>query len=323
MAIFSLHFAHKTILMPVEEGVVFKSTGSWYTVKTTSGAVIPCKIKGKLRIEGFKSTNPVAVGDKVLIDNVENASVITELLDRKNYIIRRSINLSKQTHILAANIDQAFIMVTLVLPETAMEFVDRFLAVAEAYNIPATIILNKYDLYTEEFNELVQFWKTVYGTTQYQIVDVSVKTDLNTNLLKEMLKDKVTLIAGNSGVGKSSLIQKYIPDIPIRVGEISDYHLSGKHTTTFAEMFELPFGGSIIDTPGIKGFGLYDTDKYEVSHFFPEIFSASSNCQFYNCLHVNEPNCAVLKSVDEGSVHWSRYRSYLSILDDSKSKYRQ
>lgn len=308
--------------MPIEEGVVIKSTGSWYTVKTLSGSVVPCKIKGKLRIEGYKSTNPIAVGDKVLIDNITNASVITELLDRKNYIVRKSINLSKQTHILASNIDQAFIIVTLVLPETSMEFVDRFLAVTEAYNIPATIILNKYDLYTEEFDEMIRFWKSVYETTKYSIIDVSVKTGLNLDYLKELLSGKVSLIAGNSGVGKSSLIKKYIPENEIRVGALSDYHLSGKHTTTFAEMFDLPFGGSVIDTPGIKGFGLYDTDKYEVSHYFPEIFHESSKCQFYNCLHINEPNCAVLRAVDEETIHWSRYRSYLSILEDSKSKYR-
>lgn len=308
--------------MPIEEGVVFKSTGSWYMVKTSSGAIVPCKIKGKLRIEGFKSTNPVAVGDKVLIDNIENASVITELLDRKNYIIRKSINLSKQTHIIAANLDQAFIMVTLVLPETSMEFVDRFLAVSEAYNVPATIILNKYDLYTSEFDAMIRFWKDVYSSANYTIVDVSVKTGLNMEMVKEKLTGKVTLVAGNSGVGKSSFIQSFIPESQIRIGNISEYHLSGKHTTTFAEMYDLPFGGSIIDTPGIKGFGLYDTDKSEVSHYFPEIFNASSECQFYNCLHINEPNCAVLKKVEEEAIHWSRYKSYLSILEDTKSKYR-
>lgn len=308
--------------MPIEEGVVFKSTGSWYIVKTLTGDLVPCKIKGKLRIEGFKSTNPIAVGDKVMIDNIANASVITELLDRKNYIIRKSINLSKQTHILASNLDQAFVMVTLVLPETQMEFIDRFLAVTEAYNIPATIILNKYDLYTEEFSEMIKFWKSVYETTKYQMIDLSVKTGLNVEHIKELLTGKTTLIAGNSGVGKSSLIQTLIPDSVIRIGKISDYHLTGKHTTTFAEMFELPSGGAVIDTPGIKGFGLYDTDKYEVSHFFPEIFDISSSCQFDNCLHINEPKCAVLKAVDDGLIHWSRYKSYLSILDDSKSKYR-
>jgi ribosome biogenesis GTPase len=308
--------------MPIEEGIVVKSTGSWYTVKTASGEIVPCKIKGKLRIEGFISTNPLAVGDKVLVENVENASVITELLDRKNYIIRKSINLSKQTHILAANLDQAFIMVTLVLPETSMEFIDRFLAVTEAYNIPVKIILNKYDLYSEEFSAMLQFWKSVYETTNYEIIDVSVKTGLNLAYVKDLLTDRVTLIAGNSGVGKSSLIQELIPASQVRVGALSDYHLSGKHTTTFAEMYELPFGGSIIDTPGIKGFGLYGADKYEISHYFPEIFSKSSKCQFDNCLHVNEPNCAIIKAVEEGTIHWSRYKSYQSILEDSKSRYR-
>lgn len=308
--------------MPLEEGVVFKSTGSWYTVKTASGSIVPCKIKGKLRIEGFKSTNPVAVGDRVLIDNIENAAVIVELLDRKNYIIRKSTNLSKQTHILAANLDQAFIIVTLILPETQMEFIDRFLAVTEAYNIPAKIILNKFDLYTEEFDEMLRFWRSVYETTKYSIIDISAKTGKNLDYLRELLADKTTLIAGNSGVGKSSIIKKYIPDAQLKIGEISEYHLSGKHTTTFAEMFELPFGGSIIDTPGIKGFGLYDTDKQDVSHFFPEIFHASAGCKFDNCLHINEPNCAVINAVDEGKIHWSRYRSYLSILEDSP-KYRK
>jgi ribosome biogenesis GTPase len=310
--------------MPIEEGIVFKSTGSWYTVKTKSGNFLSCKIKGKLRIEGYKSTNPVAVGDKIKVELIDNESgVITELLDRKNYIIRKSINLSKQTHIIAANIDQAFIMVTLVLPETPPEFVDRFLAVAEAYNIPSKIILNKTDLYTEEFTELKNFWKSVYSAANYEIIEISVNKGLNIEEVKQMLHNKTTLIAGNSGVGKSSLIQKLIPESSIKIGEISEYHLSGKHTTTFAEMYELPFGGSVIDTPGIKGFGLYDTDKHEVSHYFPEIFNVSENCQFYNCLHVNEPNCAVIKAVEEGSIHWSRYRSYLSILEDSKSKYRQ
>jgi ribosome biogenesis GTPase len=201
--------------MPIEEGVVFKSTGSWYIVKTSSGTLVPCKIKGKLRIEGFISTNPVAVGDKVLIDNIDNASVITELLDRKNYIIRKSINLSKQTHIIAANIDQAFIMVTLILPETSMEFVDRFLAVTEAYNIPVKIILNKCDLYTSEFDAMIKFWKDVYNSANYSIVEVSVKTGLNMDQVKEELTGKVTLIAGNSGVGKSSFIQSFIPESQI------------------------------------------------------------------------------------------------------------
>lgn len=309
--------------MPNEEGIVFKSTGSWYTVKTISGSFIQCKIKGKLRTEGYKSTNPVAVGDNVLIESAEDGSsaVITELLDRKNYIIRKSINLSKQTHIIAANVDQAFIIATLVLPETPMEFVDRFLAVAEAYNIPSKIILNKSDLYTEEFSEMRKFWNSVYKSS-YDLIEVSANTGYNVNALKELLTSKTTLMAGNSGVGKSSLIKKLVPESAIKIGEISEYHLSGKHTTTFAEMYELPFGGRIIDTPGIKGFGLYDTDKYEVSHYFPEIFNVSKDCQFYNCLHTNEPNCAVIKAVEDGSIHWSRYRSYLSILEDSKSKYR-
>lgn len=310
--------------MLIEEGIVYKSTGSWYTVKIGTGEFVPCNIKGKLRIEGYKSTNPVAAGDKVSLEMSDDKSsgVITDLLDRKNYIIRKSINLSKQTHILAANLDQAFIIVTLVLPETAMEFVDRFLAVTEAYNVPAKIILNKADLYTEEFNELISFWRSVYESSGYPILEVSVNTGQNLDKIHDLLKDKVTLIAGNSGVGKSSLIQKMNPDQNIRIGKISDYHLSGKHTTTFAEMFDLPFGGKVIDTPGIKGFGLYDTDKNEVSHFFPEIFMVSKDCQFYNCLHVNEPKCAVIKAVEVGSIPWSRYRSYLSILDDTKSKYR-
>ncbi len=310
--------------MLIEKGIVFKSTGSWYTVKTETGKFVQCKIKGKLRIEGFKSTNPVAVGDNVLVELTDDGTtvVITELLDRKNYIVRKSINLSKQTHILAANLDQAFVMVTLVLPETPMEFVDRFLAITEAYNIPSTILLNKFDLYVEGFEELLEFWNSVYSSTKYSIIDLSVNTGHNMDLLEGLLKDKTTLIAGNSGVGKSSLIKKLIPENQIKVGALSDYHLSGKHTTTFAEMYELPFGGHIIDTPGIKGFGLYEIEKKEVSHYFPEIFLVSSKCQYYNCLHINEPKCAVIKAVENGTIHWSRYRSYLSILDDSKSKYR-
>ncbi len=310
--------------MPIEEGIVYKSTGSWYVVKTASNRFIECKIKGKLRIEGIKSTNPVAAGDKVIIETSlsDQTGVITNIVDRKNYIVRKSINLSKQSQILAANIDQALLMATLVLPETSTEFVDRFLAMAEAYNIPAIILLNKCDLYTQEFSELLNFWKEIYNTTNYKLLEISVGSGIQMEAVKNLLIDKVTLIAGNSGVGKSSLIKKLSPESQIRIGEISQYHHSGKHTTTFAEMYELPFGGAIIDTPGIKGFGLYDTAKTEIYHFFPEIFKVAEKCQFHNCLHINEPKCAVIEAVEKQTIHWSRYKSYLSILEDSKSKYR-
>jgi ribosome biogenesis GTPase / thiamine phosphate phosphatase len=309
--------------MPIEEGIVYKSTGSWYIIKTKSNNFLECNIKGKLRIEGFKSTNPIAVGDHVLVEtNNYKTGIITNLLERKNYIIRKSPNLSKQTHILAANLDQVIVIATLILPETSTEFIDRLLAVAEAYSIPATIVLNKFDLYTPEFSELLLFWKEIYNLTKYKLIETSVKTGFQLNIIKELLSNKITLISGNSGVGKSALINKLIPDADIRIGKLSEYHLSGKHTTTFAEMYELPDGGLIIDSPGIKGFGLYGVDKSEIYHFFPEIFNKAKDCQFHNCIHVNEPNCAVIEAVGKNEIHWCRYKSYLSILDDDKSKYR-
>lgn len=307
----------------VFNGIVFKSTGSQYLVKIEEIGIIECAIKGKLRIEGFKSTNPVAVGDSVQVELMtDKTGIIKDLNERKNYIIRKSSNLSKQTHILASNVDQAMIMATLVLPETPLEFIDRFLAVCEAYAIPSFILLNKSDLYTEEFDELITFWKDVYKNSNYPLIEISVTNNMNIGTLSDILKDKTTLIAGNSGVGKSSLIQKLCPDYAIRIGEISDYHLTGKHTTTFAEMFELPFGGKIIDTPGIKGFGLVKVEKNEIYHFFPEIFQVSKNCQYNNCLHINEPKCAVIEAVNKGEIHWSRYKSYLSIMEDTDEKYR-
>ncbi len=308
----------------MKKGLVIKSTGSWFTVKTEDGNIINCKIKGKIRTQDIKSTNPVAVGDWVEIEIVDSQTgVIFNIQERKNYLIRKASNLSKQSQVIAANLDRALLVVTLVFPETSLEFIDRFLATAEAYRIPVTIILNKTDLYENTLPGLVSDIHNMYEPIGYPVIETSVPLNKNLDLLKAVLLNKVCVMAGNSGVGKSTLINSIFPGLKLRTGEISDYHMKGKHTTTFAEMVELPEGGYIIDTPGIKGFGMVHMDKKEIYHFFPEIFKYASSCQYYNCLHMEEPKCAVKKAVEDGIIFASRYYSYQSIVNDQQTKYRK
>jgi ribosome biogenesis GTPase len=307
------------------EGTVIKSTGSWYYVEDLNGERWACKIKGKFRIKGIRTTNPVAVGDQVVFRIVQespNEGLITELRERKNYIIRKATKLSKESHIIAANIDQAIVMGTLAYPETFTLFIDRFLVTAEAYSIPAIILFNKTDLYDEAQMQKLDYLKEIYTSIGYGFYTMSIETGENLEQIKSVLQDKQSVISGNSGVGKSTLINKIIPDCNIKTKEVSNSHKTGKHTTTFAERYTLPFGGHIIDTPGIKGFGLVDMDKEEIYHFFPEIFDASLDCKFHNCLHKEEPGCNVKQKVEEGSIDAGRYDNYLRILEDNEDKYR-
>ena len=301
------------------EGIVIKSTGSFYTVKQDDGAIIQCKLKGKFKIEGLKATNPVVVGDRVGFKYLDDKTtgLINKIQKRKNYIIRKATKLSKLTHIVAANIDNAFLIVTLAEPRTSTGFIDRFLVTAEAYSIPTNIVFNKIDINDKELknrrNELIE----IYTKIGYKCYEVSALKEINIDILKEKMKDKINLFAGHSGVGKSELINKIEPGLSIQIGEISKVHNKGKHTTTFAEMHELSFGGYIIDTPGIKEFGLIDFYKEELFHYFPEIFRISSECQFHNCTHEHEPNCAVIRAVEEGIISETRYKNYINILTDS------
>lgn len=306
------------------EGLVVRNTGSWYTVKNSEGGLVDCKIKGNFRIKDIRSTNPISVGDKVEYTLAEDGSAwIFAISDRKNYIIRRSSNLSKYSQILAANLDLVALVVTINYPETSTVFIDRFLATAEAYQVPACLIINKTDRYDENEMDYAQSLKFLYETIGYPVYLVSALAKESLDELKDFLKDKITLISGNSGVGKSTIINQLIPHTEIRVGEISEYHNKGMHTTTFSEMFDLPHGGAIIDTPGIKGFGTIDMDTYEVGHFFKEIFEFSKKCRFNNCTHIHEPECAVLEALKNSYISESRYKSYLSILEDSLGeKYR-
>lgn len=303
----------------MKKGVVIKSTGSWYLVKQEDGTEINCNIRGKIRLDGIKSTNPVSVGDIVLLDN-EN--VIVDIEQRKNYIVRKSPNLSKQSHIIAANVDQAVIVVTINYPVTTTVFIDRFLTAAEAYRIPVSIIFNKTDRYKEEQLTELKELRDIYEKIGYPTYQISAKKDTEFNTIVDLLKDKTTVIAGHSGVGKSTLINRLQPGIKLKTNEISDSHQSGKHTTTFAEMHALDFGGYIIDTPGIRGFGLYHVEKEEIYHFFREIFTISGNCKYNNCLHINEPGCAVKEAVQKGDIAISRYNSYLNLYIDDNGKYR-
>ena len=307
------------------EGIVYKSTGSWYYVRDINGKTWACKVKGKFRIKGIRTTNPVAVGDKVEFKSIpegEREGLITELFDRENYIIRKATNLSRESHILAANIDQAIVMATLAYPVTYTLFIDRFLVTAEAYRIPPKIIFNKVDLYEEETLKKLDNLIKCYQDIGYECFKISASNETNIGQVKEALTGKRSLIAGNSGVGKSTLINKLVPGLNLKTEDISDYHKTGKHTTTFAEMLELPSGGEIIDTPGIKGFGLVGFYKEEIYHFFPEIFQASLDCKFHNCLHSTEPGCNVKKQVEEGNISEARYKNYLRILEDNEEKYR-
>jgi len=309
----------------LKKGLVIKSTGSWFTVKTEDDSIVNCKIKGKIRTQDIKSTNPVAVGDWVEIEIVDSQTgVIFNICERTNYLVRKASNLSKQSQVIAANLDRALLVVTLIFPETSMEFIDRFLASAEAYRIPVTIILNKTDLYQDTLAALITELHEIYEPIGYQVIETSVPQNKNLDKLKDVLLNKVCVLAGNSGVGKSTLINSIFPGLQLKTGEISDYHMKGKHTTTFAEMIELPEGGGyIIDTPGIKGFGMVHMDKEEIYHFFPEIFKYASSCQYYNCLHMEEPKCAVKKAVEDGNIFASRYYSYQSIVNDQQTKYRK
>lgn len=312
----------------MKKGIVIKSTGSWYTVKTEDGKLIESKIKGNLRIKGIRSTNPIAVGDHVELseikdDNKNNQVVglIHKITPRTNYIIRKSPNLSKESHIIAANIDQAFLIVTLQFPVTTTTFIDRFLVSAEAYRIPCHLVFNKIDLYSEEQSEKMDELISVYENAGYQCLKISAATNIGLDKLGAMMQDKTNVFSGHSGVGKSTIINAIQPGLQLKTGVISEAHFSGKHTTTYSEMFELGFGGYIIDTPGIKGFGVLEMEKEEISHYFPEMFRLLNECQFYNCTHTHEPNCAVKKSVENGTIAESRYNSYLGLLDDEE-KYR-
>ncbi|MDP4188442.1 MAG: ribosome small subunit-dependent GTPase A [Bacteroidota bacterium] len=309
----------------MSKGLVIKSTGSWIEVKDDeTKQIISCKIKGKFRIKGIKNTNPVTVGDRVGFEYSpsEKSGIINEIEERKNYIIRRSSNLSKQAQIIAANIDQALLIVTLTCPETNIEFIDRFLVTAEAYNIPVKLIFNKIDLYSEELKEYHKALKLIYENIGYPCYELSVTENINVDRVHDLLLNKISLLAGNSGVGKSSLINAVDPDLHLKVAEISEAHLSGKHTTTYSEMFELTEGGYIIDTPGIKGFGVIDLKKEELYHYFPEFFKLSEACQYYNCTHTHEPGCAVKEAMEKGIISPSRYRSYLSLFFEEENKYR-
>jgi ribosome biogenesis GTPase len=307
----------------MNQGLVLKSTGSWYIVKSDDGVALNCKIKGKLRTFDIKSTNPIAVGDRVEFESADSQTgVITEILHRKNYIIRKASNLSKQTHIIAANIDEAFLIVTLAFPETSFEFIDRFLAAAEAYRIPVTLVINKTDIYKDSLADLISEVHTIYEPIGYKVMEISVLQNMNIDILRGKFKDKINLLSGYSGVGKTSIINSLYPQLHLRTNEISDYHHKGKHTTTFTEMIELPEGGYIIDTPGIKGFGLVEMDRNEIYHFFPEIFQVASNCQYNNCLHLDEPNCSVKEAVKDNRISQSRYESYFHIMGDENEKYR-
>lgn len=308
------------------DGLVIRNTGSLYVVKTADGTEVNCKIKGRFRLKGIRTTNPVAVGDRVVITpNPDGTAYITDIHPRKNYIIRRASNLSKEAHIIAANLDQAFLIVTLAHPATSTTFIDRFLSTAEAYRVPATIIINKVDLLTDtDDRELLDAVTYLYTTIGYRVIHTSVKSGEGIDELRKALANKITLLSGNSGVGKSSLINCIIPGMKLRTAEISEIHQTGMHTTTFSEMYPLPAGGYIIDTPGVKGFGTIDYDKYEVAHFFPEIFEASKECRYGNCTHTHEPECAVLQALDDNRIAASRYASYMSILDDiDHEKYRK
>lgn len=309
----------------VGKGLVLKSAGSWYSVKTENGDVISCAIRGKLRVKGIKTTNPVAVGDYVEyeVSGEDKMGVITDIHERKNYIIRKSINLSKQGHVLAANIDYLILIATIKHPETTTMFIDRVLLTAEAYQIPSIIVFNKVDLLMGEEMDMLDGFEYIYELAGYKTITVSAKTGKNVDKIQQLIKDKVCVLTGHSGVGKSSIINVISPELKIKTEEISNSYKTGKHTTTFSEMHELPFGGYIIDTPGIKAFGLIDIEKNELFHFFPEIFRESKNCQYYNCTHTHEPKCAVKKAVDEGIIHEMRYYNYLEIYFDEGEKYRK
>ena len=308
----------------MKTGIVIKSVGSRYRVLTGEGVTIECVLRGKMREKDLQTTNPVAVGDNVMIDpgSDSKSGIITGVLERKNYILRKASNLSKQSQIIAANIDQLLLMVTIILPQTPVEFIDRFLVTAEAYSIPATIIFNKTDLYGAEENQKMEYLISVYSEIGYNCIRLSLTTGAGLDQITGLMKGRISLISGNSGVGKTTLLNILNPELHLKTAEISDYHKQGKHITTFPEMHPMPFGGFAIDTPGIRGFGVVDMERNEIYHFFPEIFKTAKKCRFYNCLHLDEPGCAVRQAVEQGEINSLRYRSYLSILGDENTKYR-
>ena len=308
------------------QGIVYKSTGSWYTVKNQQGNVYQCRIKGKFRIKGIKSTNPIAVGDSVSFElekkGDETLGVIYSIEERKNYIIRKSVNLSKQTHIIAANLDQVFLMVTLNSPTTYTNFIDRFLVTAEAYEIPAILLFNKIDSYNEEEKGEVNYLIQMYKAIGYICIELSAKNGINIDAVQELMKDKISMFSGHSGVGKSTLVNALEPGFKLKTAEISEQHLQGQHTTTFAEMYDLSFGAQIIDTPGIRGFGIVAMEKDEIGDYFPEFFKLKSECKFNNCMHIDEPKCAIKEALDANEISWSRYRSYVQMVNDEDDNYR-
>ena len=302
-------------------GVVIKSTGSWYQVKSEFGDLIECRLKGKFRIKGIKSTNPIVVGDKVKVEKKDNVFMIEELYERKNSIIRKSVNLSKQTHIIAANIDQSILMITLASPITTSSFIDRFLVSANAFGVDVVLLFNKTDLYNNEQKIQQEQMQVLYEKIGYTCLSVSViKDDLKN--VKQLMKGKINLIAGHSGVGKSTLINKLQPNLNINTKEISESYDQGQHTTSFSELHNLEFGASIIDTPGIKGFGLVEIEKNEIGNYFPEFFKVKGECKFHNCIHLNEPNCAVKDALIKDIISESRYFSYLGMLEEEEENYR-
>jgi ribosome biogenesis GTPase / thiamine phosphate phosphatase len=308
----------------LKQGVVLKSTGSHYKVLGNDGKIADCSVKGRLRIKELRNTNPIAVGDNVIfeIDGKTGSSVISEVLDRRNYILRKASNLSKHSQIIAANIDQVLLMITIVFPETPVEFIDRFLITAEAYRVPATIIINKTDLYKSDDIEKMEYLEEMYGRIGYHCIQLSLYKGTGLEGVRSLMKDKISLISGYSGVGKTTLLNCLNPNLNLKTESISDYHRQGKHITTFPEMHEMPFGGFVIDTPGIRGFGVVDMERNEIYHFFREIFAMSKACRFNNCLHLDEPGCAVRVAVEKGEIDFLRYRSYLNIMDGDNRKYR-
>ncbi|MBT8284307.1 MAG: ribosome small subunit-dependent GTPase A [Flavobacteriaceae bacterium] len=308
------------------KGTVYKSTGSWYTVKTGEGEVFDCRIKGRFRIKGIKSTNPIAVGDVVSFElektGDDTFGVIHDIEERTNYIIRKSVKLSKQTHIIAANIDQVFLMITLNKPKTYTIFIDRFLATSEAYDIKTVLLFNKIDSYDEDELAEVKYLAALYRKIGYTCLGISAKEGRNVEQVKEMMIGKISMFSGHSGVGKTTLINAIEPVLELKTAEISEQHLQGQHTTTFAEMYDLSFDARIIDTPGIKGFGLVDMEKEEIGDYFPEFFALKQDCKFNNCLHIDEPQCAVKKALEADEVSWSRYKSYLQMVSGEEDTYR-
>jgi len=309
------------------KGTVYKSTGSWYTVKAQNGTFYECRIKGKFRLQGIKSTNPIAVGDhvefKIETKGDETVGVISKIEERHNHIIRKSVNLSKQTHIIASNIDIAFLLITLNNPPTFTTFIDRFLVTAEAYEIEAVLLFNKIDTYNDDELLEIKLLAALYRKVGYTCIGISAKTGKNIDKVKQLMTEKVSMFSGHSGVGKSTLVNTIEPTLDLKTSEISSQHLQGQHTTTFAEMFDLSFNAQIIDTPGIRGFGLVEVDKEELSDYFPEFFKLKQDCKFNNCLHVEEPQCAVKEALENEEVSWSRYKSYLQILEGEEENYRK